>query len=597
MVDHATAKYLNDNIGGVLAKALAEMAVAQPTDGVDFLSTWLRTYAEQEDVKAWREKEEQQLAEDREKTQAKEAQKEAIKKKKTEDKKAVTDYYQALLDKFNDPDQMFKDSFWNDIVDVAQHVLGAKSVYLGIMDEEGLEDVEAPCIRYENVSAGSEWMLEKVLPKETGITYGALKESPPEEEQAGLYLWKPPAPEPAPPPTEEGEPPKEEAGLKYYPVYAKYVTDITTVHYFDMPRLGAFLAVPLVFPTYYNADAFAEAKKFEEEKAKEAEEKRLAEEAAAAAAAEGGEGEAAAAAAEAKPDEEAVPEKQMVLPGVPVKMVLCMDTLGTNTAFDEEKFQDMLALCNACGECKARSEMKEIDEQALFAINAERRNSVTEAIASVQGEQEAQVQEVYEAAKTEIANMGLDPEPKAAREELLQKKFKFLVAKQVVVEQKDAITEFLEKYMTVPPEVLNVLAAIAFLVGYTKAQVYPARKTALKLPKLKTVMDDMLFEKIDKLELEEERKGLTPEQKLSYIKGTFLAPLGEFNETFSAKEIDPYFELLYSFIVSACDFRTAHLAFVKSQYELRKQQAETADPPQPFTEPPPTELDDDMEEA
>eukprot|EP00971_Amphidinium_carterae_P256669 5096314-Amphidinium_carterae.1 len=40
------------------------------------------------------------------------------------------------------------------------------------------------------------WSLDnidvKVLPKETGVTFGALKEKPAEEEMSELYLWKPP---------------------------------------------------------------------------------------------------------------------------------------------------------------------------------------------------------------------------------------------------------------------------------------------------------------------------------------------------------------------------------------------------------------------
>jgi len=65
MVDQATAKYLNDNIGQVLSKALSEMSVQQPNDGVDFLSQWLKNYADQEEIKLIREEEEKQMEKDR----------------------------------------------------------------------------------------------------------------------------------------------------------------------------------------------------------------------------------------------------------------------------------------------------------------------------------------------------------------------------------------------------------------------------------------------------------------------------------------------------------------------------------------------------
>ena len=42
------------------------------------------------------------------------------------------------------------------------------------------------------------------------------------------------------------------------------------MHYFDMTRLGAFLAIPLVYQSYYNGDAYADAKSYEEEKKAEA---------------------------------------------------------------------------------------------------------------------------------------------------------------------------------------------------------------------------------------------------------------------------------------------------------------------------------------
>lgn len=35
------------------------------------------------------------------------------------------------------------------------------------------------------------------------------------------------------------------------------VTDVDKMHYFDMTRLGAFLAIPLVYQSYYNGDLSA----------------------------------------------------------------------------------------------------------------------------------------------------------------------------------------------------------------------------------------------------------------------------------------------------------------------------------------------------
>merc|ERR1719162_2761272 len=112
MVDHATAKYLNDNVGGVLSKALAEMAISQPTDGVDFLAQWLRTYAEQEEAKAWRERDEKVLEEERAKTKAAADEKAAKLAQQVAAAQDVDNTYDGLLKKFNDPNTLFQDTFW-----------------------------------------------------------------------------------------------------------------------------------------------------------------------------------------------------------------------------------------------------------------------------------------------------------------------------------------------------------------------------------------------------------------------------------------------------------------------------------------------------
>merc|ERR1711939_774276 len=71
--------------------------------------------------------------------------------------------------------------------------------------------------------------------------------------------------------------------------------------------------------------------------------------------------------------EEEQPEKELVMTGAATKLVLCMDTLGTNTLLDASKYEAGMALCDACSACKSRSEIKGIDAQAIFAIGSDRR--------------------------------------------------------------------------------------------------------------------------------------------------------------------------------------------------------------------------------
>eukprot|EP00747_Dinoflagellata_sp_TGD_P092817 gnl/TRDRNA2_/TRDRNA2_165538_c0_seq1.p1 gnl/TRDRNA2_/TRDRNA2_165538_c0~~gnl/TRDRNA2_/TRDRNA2_165538_c0_seq1.p1 ORF type:complete len:624 (+),score=205.46 gnl/TRDRNA2_/TRDRNA2_165538_c0_seq1:61-1872(+) len=603
MVDHATAKYLSDNIGGTLSKALAEMAISQPVDGVDFLAQWLKTYAEQEEAKAYREREEKVLEEERAKTKAIADEKAAKVEQKIAAAKAVEDGYEGLLKKFNEPSILFEDSMWLELVSTVKRYMNASAVYLGTYDEEGLDNgATGPCIRYDYATPGHEWMTEKVLPKDTGVTHGSLIEKPPEETFPELYIWKPPPP-PAkePPPVAEGEeppPPEEVPTPSYYPVYIDCVTDVDKVHYFDMARLGSYLSVPLVFPSYHTAEALAEAKKFEVEKNAEAATRAQAI-ADAEAAAQGEEEkdpespEAIAAREEANKLAEPVPEKELVLPGQSTKMVLCLDTLGTNTnftAFGTSKIEKLIELCKACGESKARTEMKEVDEQALATIDEEAIKSMEEDCERITKDVGDVFEEPFNNEKAAIAEQGLEEEPKAAAEALLEKRYAFLKARQAVVELKASIMK-LKSWVVVTPEVMNVLAGITLILGYKKEKIYPKRKSTLKWELLKTLLETSLFDAIAKVEVNDVRKDLAPEQKLSYIKANCLP--ADMDEA-KAKEVSPIFEAMFVFLREACAYRAADLENRKVQYDKRKAAAEEAG--EAWTEPPLAEADDDLAE-
>merc|ERR1719247_1547675 len=388
---------------------------------VDFLSKWLKTYAEQEELKMFRETEEKQLAVDRELTQKKEAEKASRREQKVSDKSKIDDAYQKLLAKLRDPDTYFQETYWSELVDVAKEHMGAQSVYMGALDEEGLEGMEPPFIRYthQNIAAGSPSLLtdeNEVLPKMKDadtpcLTYNVLTESIPEEEHAQKCIWKPPPP-PQPPVAEGEEAPPPPEGPKYLPVSVPCVTDVPTMHYFEMPRLGAYAAFPLVYPSYYTHAAFLEAKQFEQGKSQDVQAKLQKQK------------ERAAAIAEAQEkgleeptfeEEEAQPEKVMTLTGTTTKLVLCMDTLGTNTLLDESKYADLMALCDACAACKARTEIKEIDDQALFAIGVERRaaaEDVESGLPNLREDAKGKLKEREEADMAEIAERGLEAEPR-----------------------------------------------------------------------------------------------------------------------------------------------------------------------------------------
>jgi len=137
-------------------------------------------------------KQKKKLEEDRAKAKAALDAKEAEAKTRQAAADAKTAKYQGLMDKFSNPDTTFEDACWGELVSVAQTVTGAGAVYLGLLEEDGLQgEAPGPCIAYTSASAGSEWMVDTVLPDQTGVTWGALKQ-PVEEEDCflfGLFFW------------------------------------------------------------------------------------------------------------------------------------------------------------------------------------------------------------------------------------------------------------------------------------------------------------------------------------------------------------------------------------------------------------------------
>mmetsp|Transcript_22712 Transcript_22712/g.59923 ORF Transcript_22712/g.59923 Transcript_22712/m.59923 type:complete len:575 (-) Transcript_22712:186-1910(-) len=571
MVDQATAKYLGDNIGGVLAKALGEMAIAQPRDGVDFLSKWLKLHVEQEEARTLREQEEAKLVEERAKAQDEATEKATRVAKKEDEAQRKENLYNNLLEKFKDPETMFEDPLWSELLSVASTLTGAKAAYLGLVDEEGLEDAPGPLIRYTEALPGSEMMKDKVLPQGAGVTWGAVTENP---DQEVMHLWRPPMPEPTEPVGDDGEAPLPPT-IPYLPVSVECVTDVKEMHYFDLTRLGSYLAVPLVFSSYYTPEAYAECKKFEEEKKAESQKReeilQAYEAAVEDARAQGGDD--AVEAVERPAELDHVDEKEMTLPGKVVKMVLCMDTLGTNAPIDEACFERALELAKACGQCKQHTEQKWLDAQALAEINDEDRVKLDEEIEAAKTRAEEETAEA----------MGNDEAEVPAEEELARdvvgKKWAFMRAARVLLDLKDVFLN-LKTWVVPSPEMVNLVAATALFFGFKKVQLYPKRKQTIDWQVLLQVLDAGFLKTIAEFDPVAPRKGLEPEQFLAAVKA-MKGP---------AQEYSPALELLHSVLDTALEYRTAYLQLRKANYEMQKQTEG-----EEFNLPPLEEDDDDFE--
>lgn len=591
-MDPSEKSYLEENVGGVLAKGLAEMTIAQPKDGVDFLAKWLQSYVDVQTAKSQQEQEEAALAEERALTRAKIEEHEERRKQKIAEVQDLESLYTQLLDKFSDPESRFEDKHWQELIGVAQATCEATATYLAVLEpgEEG--GFAGPYLSYEYASEKAKGMIEQTLPQGVGTTWGALTENPAEESFKELCLWKPPSVQPVPDePVEGEEPPPEKPGNPYYPVLVNCVTDEKAVHYFEITRLGAYLAIPLVFPSYCTNDAYADAKQFQEEKKAEA--LKLAEEDAARAAnAEAGElpeGGEAPPAAEAAEGEAPVDEKQMVLRGTDVKMVLCLDTLGSNTCFDEANIMKVLELAKACGQCRSQTEIKQVGEQVRTVMDDELRAQHEQQIADAASAVDERLAEQIEAEEAEC------PEE---RKDVLQKKHAFCKAAEIAKDLQELISA-LSDWVVATPELMSVISAAAFMAGFTRDDIYPRRKTVLEWAKLKTFIAKPLdvIGRLEKVEYEGPRKGLAPDQKQSFFRSLATPIVNEVAmDADRAKEISPAFMLIFNLVHAALTYRAADLEIRKAEFTTQKEEAiARLDSPEEYDGPKLEDLDDDFE--
>mmetsp|Transcript_103335 Transcript_103335/g.289550 ORF Transcript_103335/g.289550 Transcript_103335/m.289550 type:complete len:595 (+) Transcript_103335:36-1820(+) len=590
MADPAIAKYLSDNIGGVLAKALGEMAVAQPSDGVDFLAQWMGVYIQEEEAKKRRAEEEAELGEARAQCAARRA--DQAEKRAAQEEAAVAQeaVWRSALATFSDEKTFFEPAFWQQLLAASKVLTGASAVYLGIVEEEGLEGEEGPLIRYVEAAAGSEDMRDRILLKETGVTWGAVTENPPEDVQ---FLWRPPQPPPEEPnPDDPDAVPEPPPPLPYVPVFVPYVTDVKEIHYFEMTRLGAYLAVPLVYRSFYTAEALAAAKEHEEKKKAKKEEReqlqKAYDEKVEEARASGGEEAVAAVQMPAELEEpEEVPELEM--PGKVVRMVLCLDTLGTNELIDEGKIETAMELCNAIGKCKEATESTLVDDQALMEIDEAAREELKQEIEGVR-KKWAEEEELQKEQDKEFEETEHEEVHKEMIHELISLRYDYKRDVKVLMELQEAFLA-LKKWVVAPPEMMNLIAAVCYMFGRTREDIYPKRKPNLNWQVLLEVLDESFVHTLWEAEptIIELRQELPPERKLSAIKELLPA---EFDAE-KCQALSPALELLHKVLLSAIAYREKHLQLEKARYEQAKQEAlEAAEEGEPPVEIPPPEDDD-----
>jgi len=279
-----------------------------------------------------------------------------------------------------------------------------------------------------------------------------------------------------------------------------------------------------------------------------------------------------------------VEEKQMVLRGTDVKMVLCLDTLGSNTCFDETKILKVLELVKACGQCKSQTEFKQVDEQVLVVIDDELRAQQEQQIVDAEAALDVRFAEKIEFEEAECPD---------ARKGVLQKKNVFLKAVEIAKEQQHMIGA-LSSWVVATPELMSVVTAAAFMAGSTRDEIYPRRKTVLEWAKLRTFIAKPLdlISRLEKVEYEGPRKGLTPDQKQSFFQS--LATPAEMDAD-KAKEISPGFMLLFNLLQAALAYRATDLEVRRAAWTQQKEEA-MAQSGEEYDGPQLQDLDDDFEE-
>jgi len=574
MADLSTATYLKDNVGPALTKAMAALSTAQPNDAVDFLGKWLLRYAETEEARIETAKQEAEFAQQREKKQE-ELKKEAERLKAIEDEKAAKlKTRDDLIEDLGSTTQ-WKESYYDELVKIAKENANARQVYLGWVDEEVAEgegEGGGPCIRYSNV-AGSDEELNELLSTSTlqsgkGVTMGVFEEK-------------------QPPDAGEGATEVPEGFRKFDAVWVPEVTDNANIHYFDLTRLGSYMAVPVIYNTYYHEEALTAAVDHENK----CREITLANEAFKAEYPDGTE------------DGQMFPEgggelPVLQLPGKPVKMVLCLDTLCPGNSGDQ-KMQDLdgtsppteelFKLVDAMTAAKTRCEEAALCKQAQLLNEQDKRAEMADIYSKAKEAEQATCD-----SNTANALADLGEEATDAQKQMVELEHKFLKEKNIFMAMAGYVNE-MAQYVVVEKEVMAALGGLLLLIGRSKEQVFIKNKDPLgglksmSWPQLQKQVNQDMFDKVKGLVPTGPRKGLETAQKVEFIKG--LVPALEVDAAAEMRSAQAL-QALLAVVKAGLDYRAHDVSVRKDEHSKKLREAEDSGSAE---KPPPLEaIDDDF---
>merc|ERR1712151_510457 len=171
----------------------------------------------------------------------------------------------------------------------------------------------------------------------------------------------------------------------------------------------------------------------------------------------------------------------------------------------------------------------------------------------------------------EEVESGAEPEEK---NDLIKKEYVYELYKQVALKFQDKIMA-MKSWVCVKKEVANVFAAsiLMYTAGskFDKESIFPKRKSDPDWQKMSVILDENYFQGVERTFVINERKGLSQEQKLIYIKN--LVDSSGFDMA-TAKEVSPAFAVLFLMIQAACEYRDADVKYRTAKYKKDKEAAE-----------------------
>ena len=260
---HPDAQYLKQEIiGEVIAKGLAYTERTQPKNPVTFFANWLLNYSETNKSV----QEEKQKQDDRSNLIEKYNSDLRLAAKAKEKEPNPEAKRQAIIDEFDTKVAESKDLTENlqDLVNHLKFVSDSTAVYVGkvvkpikeINDEDDdaahIDPNAVDQIQFSHSDENHNFMVDKILKPDEGITFGLFQEEPKEEGEEA--------------PVEEEEdnidPGKYKAPPKPKPLRHILVPEVVRepkIHYYTVPRLGSYLAIKLEYNSCLFEEAFDEA--------------------------------------------------------------------------------------------------------------------------------------------------------------------------------------------------------------------------------------------------------------------------------------------------------------------------------------------------